>query len=131
MTDREMLELAALAYGFDVATVTSSNGAESTMICDLGDEILCEVDWNPRDDDGDSRRLEVKLGIKVVPYPIYREEKHGVIASRKCWAPPEGDNTCFGPEVIERYGDDPCAATRLAVLRVAAEIGRQMKEQSK
>lgn len=119
MTDHEMLELAALAAGIDIHF---DEDGDSYRVKASGNRVY----WNPRDDDGDSRRLEVKLGIKVLPYPIFGHEKHSVIASRRWWASPEDDdNTYVGPEVMEAYGTNPCAATRLAVLRVAAEIGQE------
>lgn len=55
--------------------------------------------WNPIEDDGDALRLAVKLGIDVFPWQDKHRDRH-----------------------------DPYAATRRAIVRAAAEIGRQMQE---
>jgi hypothetical protein len=74
-----------------------------------------ENSWNPLDDDGDALRLAVKLNIDVF-FHASRVESH-VAGGR---IPPV--------RAIERedYGDDPLAATRRAIVRAAAEIGRNM-----
>ena len=66
--------------------------------------------WNPRDDDGDALRLAVKLGLIV--------DSHGMYA-RACF-PYEA------PLAYEAMREDRCAATRRAITRAAAEIGRNM-----
>lgn len=148
MSDRELLELAAKAAGVFLTpqtmaevfpgfewnegdwTIFTDHGAEGTVAWKGEDGKpagTARKHWNPLTDDGDALRLAVSLGIKVVPYPIFGHEKHCVIASRRWWSPPEDDdNTYIGPEVIEVYGDDPYAATRRAIVRAAAEIGRAM-----
>jgi hypothetical protein len=100
MTDRELLELAAKAAG------------------DIVDGPIGSV-WNPLNDDGDALRLAVKLHLDINAYPCTDEvaatqHKHG----KYC----EGIiNRCF-----ERFAsDDPYAATRRAIVRAAAEIGKQ------
>lgn len=120
---RRLLELAAKAIGFDLHI----NLVGASQLFKDGEYVRF---WKPHDDDGDSRRLEVKLGIQVTPYPIYDETKHSVLA-RKCRLGSE-DNGIGEPDTdslewIELYGGDPCAATRLAVLRVAAAIGERME----
>lgn len=81
-------------------------------------------EWNPRDNSGDSFELAVKLGISITPYPIYNTERHSVIAKQR--RPSDTLRERNPTEFIELYGDDPCAAARLAILRAAAEIGRAM-----
>lgn len=68
--------------------------------------------WLPLDDDGDALRLAVKLRIS------FWHEGEG----------PEGWTVaevrgCGYNEHIEPHGD-PCAATRRAIVRAAAEIGK-------
>ena len=130
MTDRELLELAARAVGWRIT------GFAPAYMCPRGTDLALivvndqggESVWNPLADDGDALRLAVKLGIKVMPYPVFEYEKHSVIASRRWWAPPDDDdNTYIGPEVVEVYGTDHLAATRRAIVRAAAEIGKDMK----
>ena len=53
--------------------------------------------WNPLDDDGDALRLAVKLDIDVAKVQI------------KFW---------------DKHSTDPYAATRRAIVRAAAEIGK-------
>jgi hypothetical protein len=74
-----------------------------------------ENSWNPLDDDGDALRLAVKLNIDVF---FHASRVEGHVAGGRI--PPV--------RAIERedYGDDPYAATRRAIVRAAAEIGRNM-----
>jgi hypothetical protein len=104
MTDKEILELAAKAAGLEVVTPT----------------MLKYGQWNPLTDDGDALRLAVACGIAVTPYPIYEWPKHSVVAARRSI---ESSST----EVVELYGENPDAATRRAITRAAAEIGKEMK----
>lgn len=75
--------------------------------------------WNPLTNDGDALRLAVKLNLFVF---------HG-------WTHAEGvllanvvvDNAEQTVPSGEIKGDDPYAATRRAIVRAAAEIGRDMK----
>jgi len=114
MTDRELLELAAKAAGYTLRDHYAG-------FPPIAEEL--NAAWNPLADDGDALRLAVKLGIKVMPYPVFGYEKHSVLASRRWWAPPDDDdNTYIGPEVVEVYGTDHLAATRRAIVRAAAAI---------
>jgi hypothetical protein len=67
--------------------------------------------WNPITDDGDALRLAVRLKFDIDIY-------YGEIASGE-----EGERhqTLIGNDA------DPYAATRRAIVRAAAEIGRNMK----
>lgn len=72
----------------------------------------CERDfWFPLSDDGDALRLAVKLGLEI------RTDGPYLIAV----TPRYVDN-----ELYEERGNDPYAATRRAIVRAAAEIGRTM-----
>ena len=62
-------------------------------------------DWNPLTDDGDALRLAVGLGISV-----WRDK----------------DVICCNGGGFGFYNDDPYAATRRAIVRAAAEIGKAM-----
>lgn len=97
-TDRELLELAALACGeLQGEWIGNQN---------YFDGVLSR--WNPLTNDGDALRLAVKLNIDV----------------------------CFGANYVIARGsvqmptvnnaDDPYAATRRAIVRAAAEIGKAM-----
>ncbi len=106
MTDREMLELAARAAGI--------------VVTDDMRELWLHVGssaWNPLTDDGDALRLAVKLEILV-------------LAARGFAVANSTDSGEGGTVVRIALKDDPCAATRRAIVRAAAEIGRQIKETS-
>lgn len=123
MTDRELLELAAKAAGSDVFMLGG------TWVKRIGKEVA-GLDrwtgrWNPLEDDGDALRLAVKLGLSVEPYPIYQPEKHSVVVKQRRQS--DTMREANPTEVLESYGGDPHAATRRAITRAAAEIGRGMK----
>ena len=63
MDDRELLELAARAAGYDVAR-HSDDGASLLL-------FGVQEPWNPLTDDGDALRLAVKLEIHVQPSGRY------------------------------------------------------------
>ena len=106
MTDRELLELAAKAAGIDYYTRAQSGG----MLTDNGE-------WNPLTDDGDALRLavELKIGFWVDSFDAC------------CSWVPEGQRPFtegMAQLAEEVVNDDPYAATRRAIVRAAAEIGR-------
>jgi len=114
MTGREMLNLAAKAAGY------------------WSDEFDCPADlphlgWNPLTDDGDAFRLAVKLSFEV-----YQGNDEGV-ASYVVYC---GKGARIGGVVrkftIEYHDDinhkgDACSATRRAITRAAADVGRAMR----
>lgn len=119
MTDRELLELAAKAAGIDGRIRAVVTGLQHDLIVDENDK-----EWNPLTDDGDALRLAVKLGVSIVPYPIYQPEKHSVTTKQR-----RISDTMRKPnptETIELYGSDKDAATRRAIVRAAAAIGETL-----
>lgn len=111
MTDRELLELAAKAA--DMWT----------------DEHMPSEMWDPLTNDGDALRLAVKLGLSLeseasleVGYCRFfgGEYEKGVEA----W---HVDINAKTTKAYEIYRDDPYAATRRAIVRAAADIGKAMK----
>jgi hypothetical protein len=115
MTDRELLEAAAKAAGKKVHT---RNQADRDA-CGAGDVGLWisegQTCWNPLTDDGDALRLAVKLNINLSFYPEPDVCEPWVEA--------------LSPETAsdELLAADPLAATRRAIVRAAAEIGKEMK----
>ena len=103
--DRELLELAAKAY-FDDAVVEKYVESENYLVVN---DITSGTRFAPLTDDGDALRLAVKIGMEL---DIYEPR----IAVR----------TNIGSKVLEEFKDDPYAATRRAIVRAAAEIGRTM-----
>jgi hypothetical protein len=99
MTERELLEAAAKAAGIEFNDTTYSQ-ERSDLCCPVGW-------WNPLTDDGDALRLAVKLRIVI-------EQGDG-------WSDAGGWCTVYHSD----HKDDPYAATRRAIVRAAAEIGRE------
>ena len=96
--DRELLELAAKACGLE----------EAKMRIEFNQ-------WNPIEDDGDALRLAVKLSLML------DEITQGYMAGH--WVATHTNiESCY-----ELAIPDPYAATRRAIVRAAAEIGRSMK----
>lgn len=99
MSDRELLELAAKAAGLSL-----SDGSV------WDDKSADYVGWNPLTDDGDALRLAVELNMDLRKHSYegdyFIQAKH-----RTGWA--------YEPEE-----PDPYAATRRAIVRAAAELGR-------
>ena len=120
-SDRRLLELAALAHGYIDDTTSNSHDA-GLHRGNRGEFYIADAHsgwwaWNPLADDGDAFRLAVKL--QITPQP--GEMKCGA----QWWVRPamiEMESVC------ELCGSDPYAATRRAIVRAAAEIGRQMLE---
>ena len=110
MTDREMLEMAARAAGktIDQETFGEYQDAHEGMVVADGEH------WNPLIDEGDALLLAVRLRMCID------------IRSEHTEVTPPGD---FCPE-SEEHENDPCAATRRAIVRAAAEVGRRMIEEN-
>ena len=107
MTDRELLELAAKAAGYDYEC-TSHTGRPENDQHQIRDWFGMLVDWNPLEDDGDALRLAVKLrfGVFIDGYvAVARTEIARNIGAQ------------------EPLSQDDYAATRRAIVRAAAELG--------
>jgi prepilin-type processing-associated H-X9-DG protein len=109
MSDRELLELAAKAAGF--AWV---DGHVSTGLRDRDGRV-----WNPLTNDGDALRLAVRLCLLITQ----TKYEPGVNAYGSVGIAWYGQKHDFDHE---HFTDDPYAATRRAIVRAAAEIGRKM-----
>jgi hypothetical protein len=113
MDDRELLELAAKAAGHnwrkDIAEYRDDKGILGLWLIN-DDGTPLHTGWNPLDNDGDALRLAVKLQMTVDVLPW------GVTAKK--WNDVNTDHDA------ERHNSDPFAATRRAIVRAAAEIGK-------
>ena len=109
MTDRELLELAAKAAGIDYKHDNWDwKHEDHCAFWSYDDLCTCGARWYPLLDDGDALRLAVKLRLTVFEASVLT---------------PDGDAfNVFPGEAPDRY-----AATRRAIVRAAAEIGRAMK----
>lgn len=103
MDDRELLEMAAKAAGYNAYFWSD----KCALMCQEGRPL-----WNPLTDDGDALRLATDLELNTFH------------ASSACYAMPSDDEI----EASVSYRDAGCkyAATRRAIVRAAAEIGRAM-----
>lgn len=101
MNDREQLEMAAKA-----ASVPAEWWSGLGMW--IGDPPAGKP-WNPLKDDGDALRLAVKLRMDIAHF------------EQSVRADVTGFDDCH-----ELNGDDASAATRRAIVRAAAEIGKAM-----
>jgi hypothetical protein len=104
MSDTKLLELAAKATGVWEDNSSNLNGWQCNW----------PLGWNPLTDDGDALRLAVKLGI-------------GIDFN---FADGEGETSAaqtLGRYEFERHDNDPYAATRRAIVRAAAEVGKGMR----
>ncbi|NYT81394.1 hypothetical protein H0A70_07815 [Alcaligenaceae bacterium] len=107
MTDRELLELAAKAAGYDYRP-------------EISDIAVGGIpgNWNPLDDDGDALRLAVQMRFNIEHMPpdagdgpcvFVSDENHRDLA----WVEFDGE-------------EQRRPATRRAIVQAAAEIGRNM-----
>ncbi len=101
MTDRELLEAAAKSAGYWAAEFN----------CPAN---LPHKNWNPLTDSGDAFELAVKLRLTL-------NCSYDEVAI--C-----GQEFTQKEVFLERNGEDPLAATRRAVVRAAAAIGKEMKD---
>jgi hypothetical protein len=101
-TDRELLEWAAKAAGLEM----QEDGNGALYVSEGNGPTFF---WAPLTDDGDALRLAVKLRLDLVLYEPWQQ----VAATNRA-----------GAHHAEPWGDDLNAATRRAIVRAAAELGK-------
>jgi hypothetical protein len=104
MNDRELLELAAKAAGRKILQDPHGRFRDCTGAHHSAMNIFSFPLWNPLTDDGDALRLAVKLRMTRI-----------------------GEVWVIERTSIAEWERDPQAATRRAITRAAAEIGKGMK----
>jgi hypothetical protein len=113
MNDKELLKYAAIACQW--AFEDDDDDGLSWVV--WGDDNVPMFRWNPLTDDGDALRLAVKCGLSVQ-----------IGASVFVYDHPDFCDPAYtGVETCESLKTDPMAATRRAIVRAAAEIGKEMK----
>jgi hypothetical protein len=100
--DKELLDLAAKAAGIELLFEEMKDGSIYYYYKIPGDT----QGWNPLNSDSDALRLAVKLGLGIEFF--------------SSWVAANGGHE-------EDRESDPYAATRRAIVRAAAEIGRGME----
>lgn len=112
-TDRELLELAAKACGLHIKAqqIDADDVFEALVV---GKKNTRErIKWNPLTDDGDCARMEAALRIEC------KWEERRVIAQSKM-------HICAYHSSYSDHAGDKRAARRMASVRVAAAIGKDM-----
>ncbi len=104
MTNKELLELAAKAAGYKL-------GTWNDHFQGYNDPAFDWECWNPLTDNGDAFRLAVKLYMDFT-----LSGQHASVVQADAFMKQE---YCNG---------DPCAATRRAIVKVAAEIGKAQEK---
>lgn len=128
MSDKELLELAAKAAGFGapgsgrtiwtLSEYPKRSGRHGALWNYVGNMDAAEL-WNPLADDGDALRLAVALNLDILQEPVSSKSNAVEVVANI-----EGIE--FQPWAWECRAPDPCAATRRAIVRAAAEIGKTM-----
>lgn len=131
MTDRELLELAAKAAGINIEFIPSATRNKGSSLTKF--EVVAwhgpfisgsegQDRWNPLTDDADALRLAVKLRLSL-------DHNHSADQQRWVASDRNGCEGCYDPVSCvedEFEENDRAAATRRAITRAAAEIGRVM-----
>lgn len=115
MTDRELLEAAAKAAGMDMTRYHIRSTGRGVGIGTASGPNSWKL-WNPLTDDGDALRLLTKLPFRE----LYVSEIGATVSWRRC-------EKCHGlkcDEYASEHNGDLNAATRRAIVRAAAEIGK-------
>lgn len=109
-SDREMLEAAARAAGYEFSVINNRPAIRVRL-----NGIPGWDPWNPRESDSDALRLAVRLELLVNVSSTHTEVT---------WYDEDRSET----HTIEQWdnGMTPEEWTRLAIVRAAAEIGRNM-----
>lgn len=114
MNDRELLELAAEAAGYQ-PWGSDCEGYPIFVVDSM------PIGWNPLTDDGDALRLAVKLGmsLRLAQFEEWTQVFVDDLYSRSAKPVTEHAGRTQKGQTIEQ-------ATRRAIVRAAAEIGRAM-----
>lgn len=116
--DKNLLELAAKAAGLkNYRYCPEEEGLHACI--EFDDEDDCTVVWMPHLDDGDALRLAVQQGLEIC-------RGHDAISGEFCEVFYRPRKYARQKSCIEYYKDhqDQFAATRRAIVRAAAEIGK-------
>ncbi|MCP3752564.1 hypothetical protein [Pseudomonas sp. SBB6] len=120
MMDRELLELAAKAAGYELIEWTDlwQGVPGHPRVCEQGFLMLVDESralWNPLVNDGDALRLAVKLGLHID-------------CAFLCAMPKDlfGKNPDDWSEGSDIDSDDECELMRRAIVHAVAKIGKSI-----
>jgi len=119
MTDKELLEMAARAAGLRLEWDGHPDAWQPMYY-----EGKTYSSWNPLADDGAALRLAVDVGLFIEPFTngVFAQEKMGMVTVRAFLN--DSLDSVDIDEPIE--AGDPYVATRRAIVRAAAEVGRSL-----
>ena len=120
MSDHELLELAAKAAGIKVPEEGPWGGIDANGVwkdVSPGGDGARIWRWNPLTHDGDALRLAVKLELRIMTPCMSECDPYAVVDD-------------YDRNKIRENSDDGdiYSATRRAIVRAAAEIGKSMQE---
>ena len=120
-TNRELLALAAKAVGLDLSYCPAWKCMAKELHDLDGSYFDVNSRWNPLTNDGDALRLAAALGASI---HVRRVDEYSRIYSEVFIC------DLYGGEIYavgrQEHDADPASATRRAIVRAAAEIGRSM-----
>lgn len=121
MTDRELLELAAKAASLEIMPLAQEGrdkagyGAVGLYVRRSNGDLLSTC-WNPLTSDGDALCLAVACDMTVCADGL------ATVSASSGY----GHDKVMVTQTVSECGKDKSAATRRAIVRAAAEIGRAM-----
>ena len=120
MSDRELLEMAAKAVGYDTSHLMNRDrlvlDPPVAALCVRENGRLVHTAWNPLESDADALRLAVKLSMGVQSNgPGHWQTQNATIVLFESDCP---------RRLTQAHDSDPCAATRRAIVRAAAAIAK-------
>lgn len=129
MNNEELLKLAAKSIDLNGNYFKDEVDNEEECYISEGiycvDENDCGYTWNPLTDDGDALRLAIKLHIDISSYKesgnVYANSKHSLGIDSYGYHSYQDHRL-----ITEPLGEDPMASTRRAIVRAAAEIGKNI-----
>lgn len=118
MNIRELLELAAKAYGIKVRWHDSGYYGPTMEIME---DDSGGSPWNPLTDDGDALRLAVKLQLTICNEHVQSGAAYCTRGDSEIFSQAPGATNGESEVLPEDY-----AATRIAIVLAASEIGKAM-----
>ena len=121
MADRELLELAARAAGIGLSWDVTPR---TNVIFPQPVSDVTGATWNPLRDDGEALRLAVQLGLEI---SFIGDDEDGRDSEACIGYAATTERPCEIRYLFEPHGGDIFTATRRAIIRAAAEIGKGME----
>lgn len=125
MEHKNVLELCAVAAGMTGVEWNDWDGMEVRYGYPFSIWSNETGHFNSIYDSGHALWLAAKLGLSILPYPVYNEAgRHSVIVKQRRHS--DTLRVTNPTETMALYDGDPLAATRLAITLCAAKIGQEI-----